>query len=110
VSVGVGHVAPSELTPELVGQIKSAVAQYLPGMQDATIQVARAHTLCAGADHQCPTSQLSRPGQTTAKLKGPGRTVVTLSKTIRSSARSHPHFARVTFDSLGAVVKVAMSR
>ncbi len=109
VSAGPGHVASSELTPELVGQIKSAVAQYLPGMQDASIQVARAHHVCAGGDHQCPTHQLSRAGKAAAG-KAPGRTVVTLSKTIRASAHSHPHFARVTFDSQGAVVKVAMSR
>jgi hypothetical protein len=36
--------------------------------------------------------------------------VVTLAKTIRVSAHSHPHFARLTLSEAGEVIKVAVSR
>jgi hypothetical protein len=94
----------------MVSHIKSAVARYLPGMHDAHIQVARTHTVCLGTEHACPTAQLSRAGKQRAASQVPTTTVVTLSKTIRASARLHPHYARVTLDAQGAVIKVAVSR
>jgi hypothetical protein len=114
VTAGVGRLAASEITPEVISQIKGAVARYLPGMQDAHMQLAHTHTICLGTDHNCPTAQLTRNGQATAGAKTPNptraTTVVTLSKSIRSSARLHPHYARLTLDNNGAVIKVAVSR
>ena len=40
----------------------------------------------------------------------PNRRVVTLSKQVSSDDRQHPHFARVTFDRNGKMVKLAVSR
>ncbi len=114
VTAGAGRLAASEITPEMVSQIKSAVARYLPGMTDAHMQFAHTHSACLGTDHTCPTAQLSRSaGSAKAGAKtGPAgaTTVVTLSKSIRSSSRLHPHYARLTLDANGAVVKVAVSR
>ena len=97
-----------ELTPEMVEQIKAAVARYLPGMQDSHMSVARSHADCQGTDHTCPTAQLSKHGK--SRPAAPATTVVTLSKTVRSSARLHSHYARVTLDAQGTVIKVAVSR
>jgi hypothetical protein len=99
-----------EVTPELVGQIKAVVAQYLPGMHDAQVQIARSHAVCLGTDHACPTAQLGRRAKQRAVAPAPATTIVTLSKSIRASARLHPHYARVTLDAKGAVIKVAVSR
>jgi hypothetical protein len=105
---------PSELTPETVSHIKSVVAQYLPGMRDAQWRVAHTRADCSSKNHLCPTGQLSGLAMphSGASLPSPTlrRTVVTLSKTIRSNSHAHPHFARVTLDETGKVVKLAVSR
>ncbi len=97
-----------DLSSEQLAQIKSAVARYLPGMQDADMHVSRAHAECAGTDHACPTAQLSPHAKSSAPASG--TRVITLAKTIRVSARSHPHFARLTLSESGEVIKVAVSR
>ncbi len=99
----------AEVTPEMVAQIKTVVAQYLPGMDDASLRVAHTHARCHGGDHLCPTAQLGKLGKTKTPA-APHTTVVTLSKQVRSQARQHPHYARVTLDAQGAVVKIAVSR
>jgi hypothetical protein len=97
------------VTPEMVAQIKGVVAQYLPGMSDAALRITHSHALCHGGDHLCPTAQLGKLGKNKAAAS-PHTTVVTLSKTFRVQARAHPHYARVTLDAHGAVVKLAVSR
>jgi hypothetical protein len=105
-----------EITPQMVAQIKKVVAQYLPGMQDAHWRVAHTHAGCAGKNHACPTAHLAKivakhPERNEVKSKdAPRHTVVTLSKTIRANARVHPHYARLTLDEKGVVVKMAVSR
>ena len=102
------------VSPEMVAHVKSVVAQYLPGMRDAHWRVAHTHAHCAAKNHHCPTAQLAKTGPatrlSTRPLRTPHHTVVTLSKTIRVSARAHSHYARVTLDEKGKVVKVAVSR
>lgn len=104
-----GRADDLDVTPELVAQIKGVVAQYLPGMNDAALRVAHSHALCHGGDHLCPTAQLGKLGKNKATA-APHTTVVTLSKTFRVQSRAHPHYARVTLDEKGAVVKLAVSR
>jgi len=102
-----------EITPEMVAQIKTAVAQYLPGMREAQWRVAHTHAQCTGKNHACPTAHLAKiiGAQPSASAQAaPLHTVVTLSKTIRANARAHPHYARLTLNEKGAVVKVAVSR
>jgi len=101
-----GHA--EELTPAAVAEIKSAVARYLPGMQDSHILVTHSHADCQGAGHACPTAQLGQKRKSRPMTSG--TTVVTLSKTIRSTSRLHPHYARITLDAQGAIVKMAVSR
>jgi hypothetical protein len=100
----------SDIPPEVVAQIKNVVAQYLPSMRDAEWRVAHAHANCDGKHHACPTAQLSKGAPARRISANPHNTVVTLSKTVNTSTRSHPHYARVTLDDKGAVVKVAVSR
>ena len=103
-----------ELTPETVSHIKSVVAQYLPGMGDAQWRVAHTRVDCSSKNHICPTGQLASQmkahGPASLPSPAPHRTVVTLSKTIRSRTHAHAHFARVTLDETGKIVKLAVSR
>jgi tetratricopeptide (TPR) repeat protein len=110
-SLPAGRAVPHQpdLTPEVTAQIKSLVSRYLPGMQDAAMHITHARHGCRGGDHACPTAQLGKQARSSAR-RASGTTVVTLSKTVRASAHSHPHYARVTLDEQGKVIKLAVSR
>ena len=84
------------------------MAQYLPGMSDAKWRVAYSHAQCV-SKHNCPTAQLAK-FQKSALKRAPHTTVVTLSKTFLAKDRVHPHYARVTLDENGALMKLAVSR
>ena len=103
-----------DLTPETISHIKSVVAQYLPGMGDAQWRVAHTRVDCSSKNHICPTGQLASRmkahGPASLPSPAPRRTVVTLSKTVRSKAHAHPVFARVTLDETDKIVKLAVSR
>jgi len=99
-----------EISPESVAQIKTVVAQYLPGMRDAQWRVAHTHAGCTGKNHACPTAHLAKIVGAAQSKDAPRHTVVTLAKTIRTNARVHPHYARLTLDEKGVVVKMAVSR
>ncbi len=108
-SSGAARADELEVTPEMMARIKGVVAQYLPGMSDAALRVAHPHANCHGGDHICPTAQLGKLGKNKAAT-APATTVVTLSKTIRVQSHAHPHYARVTLDAKGDVIKLAVSR
>ena len=80
-------------------------------MENALISMSDEHSVCTGDEHICPTSQLGERGQ--SKLK-PSRRVVTLKKEVKSVSKGvksvHWHYARVTLDQHGKIVKLAVSR
>lgn len=88
------------LTPESVAHLKSLVAHYVPGLDDAELFAARS----------LPARTWTAPANGQAKSTKAGATVVTFAKTIQANTRKHSHFARVTFDEKGAITKVAVSR
>ncbi len=92
-----------DIAPATVAQIKSIVAQYLPGMRDADLRGAYVQARCFNPHTQSGTKA------PTAK-NAPRTTVITLAKTFNAHAHAHPHFARVTVDEKGSVVKLAVSR
>lgn len=98
----------SELIPEaLVDNVKNIVEQYLPGMENASLALSHAHIQCSCSGHTCPTSQLG------AKIGGvykPEYHVITLSKQIFQSQRTHEAYARLTFNKDGKFIKLAVSR
>lgn len=85
----------TSLTPESLAQIKTLVAQYLPDMQDAELRAARSRTA---------------PANGNAKRRGERATIITLAKTVRTRSRSHPHYARVTLNDKGELLKLSVSR
>ena len=90
---------------EILGQIKKVIQNYLPGLNDATVSI---------------NPQLSNftldPGKIEEHrnqfdpLKASQRYVVTLKKQYEYKSKAHNHFARMTFDQKGEMIKISMSR
>jgi len=76
-------------------------------MSDAQVRITHEHAECTGIGHICPTAEM---GSKAKPSLNPSRQVVTLSKTIQQSAFIHRHYARLTLDSKGKLVKLVVSR
>lgn len=98
---------PKRMGDETMAKIKQVVEPYLPGLNSAQMHYSRIHTECNGKNHSCPTSEIHLKGKPQARS---GKMVVSISKAINSDNRIHPHFARVTLDGKGKMVKLAVSR
>lgn len=100
-------LSEEDLEPLVLEKVRSIVADYLPGMFDASCKVHSQLQTCDGSNHACPTHQLklhkspegSRP-----------TIVVTFSKHVPDGTLIHPHYARLTLDDQGKVLKLAVSR
>ncbi len=94
--------------------VKSVVHQYLPGMQDANVQMSYEHIVCDGDSCRPVFSIKSQNGNIHTDMasphEDPSRKVITLSKHIDSSNLVHKHFARLTIDNTGKLVKLVVSR
>jgi len=77
-------------------QVKKAVEKYLPGLHDAQIQI---------------NKSAFEKGSGTAKSKKDERYVVTMKKSIElQKSITHQHYARMTFDNKGKLIKFTTSR
>jgi hypothetical protein len=97
-------------SPTLI-QVKQVVKRYLPGMEGAEMVLSTEKDVCNGDGHECATAQFG------SKVRAEHlhqRHVVTLSKKFEIPQNSgktvHRHYARVTFDKSGKMVKLAVSR
>jgi hypothetical protein len=98
---------PKRMSDETMAKIKQVVEPYLPGLNTAQVHYSRIHTECNGKNHTCPTSEIHLASKPQARS---GRMVVSISKSVNSASVVHPHYARVTLDSRGKMVKLAVSR
>ncbi|MCJ7718244.1 MAG: hypothetical protein MUO54_17225, partial [Anaerolineales bacterium] len=91
--------------------VKHVVKRYLPGMEDAEMILSTEKDVCSGDGHDCATAQFGSKVRTEHLHQ---RHVVTLSKKFEIPQNSgktvHRHYARVTFDKSGKMVKLAVSR
>jgi hypothetical protein len=92
---------------EVMMHVKKIVTQYLPGMADAQFAISQEHAQCNGAKHKCPSAQF---GVTSKPNRPPVRRVVTLSKQVQKGSTVHNHYARLTLDPNGKLVKLVVSR
>ena len=96
---------------DVLKQVRHVVKKYLPGMEDAHLTFGEERGSCSGEGHTCPTSQF---GAKSCSHASPHRRVVTMRKDVsipqNGSEAVHRHYARVTFDEKGKVVKLAVSR
>jgi hypothetical protein len=95
------------LDPNELKRVKAILSQYLPGMVDAQCRIYPQHHGCNGVDHTCPTHQL---GIKRFESSGKDNLVVSFSKQVRDGVLQHPHYARLTLDPSGKVLKLAVSR
>ncbi len=91
--------------------VKHVVKRYLPGMEGAEMVLSTEKKVCSGDGHDCATAHL---GSKVHEETLGQRHVVTLSKKFEipqnSGTTTHRHYARVTFDKAGKMVKLAVSR
>ncbi len=87
------------ISDEIINQVKAAVDEYLPGLHDAemNIRFRQGITLDNGSKKRQPKVT-------------PQSTIVTMSKRIEAACYCHTHYARMTLDRQGKVVKLSMSR
>jgi len=92
----------------IVAEAKQLLKEYLPGVENAEVSVSQ--------EYRVDKAYFRRKGfgvevssRTYAKGNA-GRTVITLKKEAKSNARTHQHYARVTMDRNGKLVKLAISR
>jgi hypothetical protein len=101
-------IQPSEpIDPEVLLHLKQIVKQYLPGLVDARLTISQERALCNGRTHQCPTAQM---GSASQPRQAPARRVVTLTKQVMKATTVHKHYARLTLDAEGRLVKLVVSR
>jgi hypothetical protein len=128
---GKGLTAHTPVPAETLAYVKTIVEQYLPGMEDARLTLCQEQAGCQGKNHSCPSSRLGAKAQ---PADSPQRRVVVLSKDVAeplfaqagggepkpadlssgkveaNCIRVHHHFARLTLDEMGQLVKLAVSR
>jgi hypothetical protein len=101
---------------EILEFVKNVVEQYLPGMADASLTLSHEHIGCEAASpkHQPGLPDVhSVPSVDHLETHQPfqlARQVVTLSKQVPNSAHTHRHYARLTLDARGKLVKLVVSR
>lgn len=84
------------VTPRMVSTAKELVKDYLPGIEYAEVRIQNQQA-----------RMVSGGGKSVSQ---PKRVVVSFSKQINQSEKIHKHFAKVTLDQQGQVLKVAVSR
>ncbi len=112
-----------QISDDTLAFVRTIVSQYLPGMQDADLQISHEHLVCientqaasipAGERSSKKPANPGRPGTDGDVL--PNRRVVTLSKHVqvkhpRNAGMQHHHYARLTLDAEGRLVKLVVSR
>jgi hypothetical protein len=99
---------PSEpLSAELLDQVKDLVDQYLPGLKEADFAMTRQQAMFNDEGHPMPGSQM---GAKVKSAPAPANRVVKVSKQVEFARHIHRHYARITLDAKGKVVKLVVSR
>ncbi len=92
---------PSEVNSDMMSHVKLIVEQYLPGLKDANFSMSKQYASQSQATELFSKSTQALPEK---------RTVVTVSKEYKVARKQHFHYARLTLDQKGKVIKLAVSR
>lgn len=104
--------AGSTVSLETIAHLKTIVAQYLPGMNDAEVSLTHEHQRCSNLGGKCGCGkkcQFSGIASKQQPLGKPRRRVVTLSKNFELAQRTHKQYARLTLDDQGNIIKLVVS-
>lgn len=102
-----GDVQPVEVEEDLLTQAKAAVAPYLPGLDLAEV---RMRTQKVTSIEVAAKMEAAGKSERTTKKQYKDRTVVIFQRKVRFGEHTHNHYARVTLNQEGKLVKMAFSR
>ena len=88
---------------EVMTQVKSIVEQYLPGLKEAKYSIAKQYTTWPNIREIIYNKKVFETHMTIIRW-------LPSAKNIKSLHGLHLHYARLTFDGKGKVVKLAVSR
>lgn len=98
-------VSADEMPSEILSQIKNVIQNYLPGLNDATVAINPQLS-----NFTLDPDKIEEHRNQFDPLKASQRYVVTLKKQYEVKSKAHNHFARMTFDQKGEMIKFSMSR
>lgn len=96
---------------ETISHLKSVLAQYLPGMGDASVKLSLERQTSPKICDHCTCGKgcaLSKGAKNIPEIKS-HRRVVTLSKNFERAKHIHRQYARLTLDEGGNIVKMVVS-
>ena len=111
-------VLSQPIPEDVMASVKKVVARYLPGMVDASLTFAQEGVTC-DASHNCPSCQVGTENvsnqrrRVSGKSQSPAperRRLVTLSKQVVRAEGVHTHYARLTLNEKGELIKLVVSR
>ncbi len=95
------------VSARVLNQVKSAVAGYLPGIEEPEVVISLQHEVCDGTHHRCPMAEVGAKSVAVMKESG---VVITVSKRVQEAQHTHRKYARVTLNARGKMVKLVVSR
>lgn len=95
------------LPREVLEEVKKSLERYLPGIEDANVSFIQQF---AGYQEFDNNGIVDKKTKKNIKLEKTGNVVVSVKKSVDTANRQHHHFARVTIDQQGNMVKLALSR
>lgn len=102
-------IPPSQVSSAVLSQVKSIVAEYLPGADLGEMHFSRQAVPVEGKGRLAGGNSTARAENTADGSYG-GRMVVTVSKRVPTHEHIHQHIMRVTLDEEGRAVKLSISR
>jgi tetratricopeptide (TPR) repeat protein len=96
----------SAIQPEWISSAKKSVEAYLPGLENSQVQVSLQKPGIESGQENIEKTNKGRK----KNMQTPDHYVVTITKTVPIARHQHTHYARVTLDAHGKVVKLAVSR
>jgi len=98
-------VAASEMPTEILDKVRKVISSYLPGLDDATVSLNPQLT-----NFTLDPAMVQAHRQKFDYVSQSQRYVVTLKKSYEYRQHNHNHFARVTFNQKGEMLKLSTSR
>ncbi len=98
-------IAPDEMPSEIIDKVRKVISAYLPGLDDATVTLNPQLT-----NFTLDPSRVRTRKNGASFLQESQRYVVTLKKSYMFDSINHDHYARMTFDQKGDMIKLSASR
>ena len=106
----IGELVPTpvgdERNADTLARVKSLASRYLPDVDSWNVQIHAAHLACEHNDHECFASHSSSKGIGA----DPKQLVYTVGTSQSLNGHISHHFARITVNQRGSIIKMAVTR